>query len=136
MNTKVAHIFAALLTALLLLIPVGFHGFDCSGYIFSAECGGISYLQILGKLTLTAGVFACMAALFIAISISCHTKWLNRVIISVVSLSTIFSATTIFLYYTNTKAWSPFMASMAMTISIVHTAILLIDFLSNLIKSS
>lgn len=136
MNIKVAHICASLLTGLLLLIPVFFHGFKCHGYAFSAECGSIRYLQIMGGLVLCAGALICLAALIITLTFLCHAKWLYHATISVTTLSTILSAAAVILYYNSTKAWSPFMASMAMTISLIHTATLLIEVATRLFKSS
>ncbi|KAL5105509.1 hypothetical protein TcWFU_006382 [Taenia crassiceps] len=135
MNTNVIHIFACLFTAALLLVPVVFHGFNCTGTVFSSSCGGIKYLQIMGGLILSAGVLIFLAALIICLTTFCHAKWLKHAAISVVSLSTILSAAAVILYFNSTKAWSPFMVSIAMTASFVHTVMLLIDVSSRL-KSS
>ncbi|VDK23127.1 unnamed protein product [Taenia asiatica] len=135
MNTKAVHISAFLFTALLLFVPLFFHGFNCSGNVFSAECGRVKYLQIMGGLTLGAGALMCTAALIITLTSLCNARCLHHTAISVVTLSTILTAAAVILYYNYTKAWSPFMATMAMVISFVHTSILVIDVGSRLMKT-
>ncbi|VDK21169.1 unnamed protein product [Taenia asiatica] len=136
MNTKFAHIFGALLTALLLFLAVGYHGWICIGSVFSEDCKHLGYMQTVGGLLITAGILICLAALIIILAIFRCADWLNLAALSVVILSTIFSAAGVFFYYNNTHTWSPFMATIAMTISFVLTALLLIDVISERVNSS
>ncbi|KAL5105532.1 hypothetical protein TcWFU_007269 [Taenia crassiceps] len=136
MYTKFAHIFSALLTALLLFLAVGYHGWLCIGSVFSGDCKHMEYMRIVGGLLITAGILICLAALIIVFAVLGYADWLNIVAVSVIILSTIFSAAGVFFYYNNTHTWSPFMASIAMAISFVLTAVLLIEIISERIESN
>lgn len=136
MNNKFAHIFSALLAALLLFLAVGYHGWACIGSAFSEDCKQVGFMRTVGGLLVTAGILICLAALIIVFAILRCADWLNLAAVSVVILSTIFSAAGVFFYYSNTHIWSPFMATIAMTISFVLTALLLIDVISERATSS
>ncbi|VDM18292.1 unnamed protein product [Hydatigera taeniaeformis] len=136
MNSKIIHLLTALLTAFLLFLAVGYNGWICNGNVFTGDCRHMEYMRIVGGLLLTSGILICLAALIIIVALIRCADWIDFVVVFVVILSTIFSAAGVFYYYNNTHTWSPFIASIAMTISFVLTAFLLIDVISQRVKST
>ncbi|CDI96997.1 expressed conserved protein [Echinococcus multilocularis] len=136
MNFKIAHIFAALFSAFLLFLAIGYNGWNCNGSVFSGNCGQLEYMRTVGGLLLTAGIITCIVAILIILDLVHCASGLDIAAAATVTISTIFSAAGVFFYFNNTHVWSPFLATMAMTISFVLTALLIIDAAMGNAKSS
>ena len=124
------YIFATLLVALFLFLSTGYHGWNCGGSVFTGECGNLQFMKTVGGLLITGGLLILIATVIISLRVAKFSRHLDIVAAVVAVISTIFSSAGVFYYYDHTNLWSPFIASMGMTISFALVAVLIIDVIT------
>ena len=126
-NQRFMYIFAALLVALFLFLATGYHGWHCGGSAFTGECKNHEYMKTVGGLLITAGILIFIAAVIICFRAAEFSRHLDIAAAVVVCMSTVLSCAAVFYYYNNIKLWSPFIASMGMTISFALFAVFIVE---------
>ena len=129
MNLKYFYIATAIIVAFLLFLAIGYDGWGCGGSAFSDGCDKWEKMKKVGALLLTAGLLILLVALFIGLQFSSYGRGMSIAALIFVIISTVLSVAGVFYYYDKTSIWSPFIATMGMTVSIVLTVLLIYDFI-------
>ncbi|VDL15662.1 unnamed protein product [Hymenolepis diminuta] len=131
MDQKILHIFIALLTVFFICLVLSYHGWRCNGNLFSGECGKQEHMKITGYLLLITGIFSCISATLVYISMLAYRKWLEIAVVITTIITAILALFGVFYYYyhNHEKYLSPLISSAATTLSFVFMGMMIMDLL-------
>ncbi|EUB59681.1 hypothetical protein ECG_07269 [Echinococcus granulosus] len=127
MNRRIAYIIIALVAAILFFLAIAYSGWGCDGSILGPNCLLSKGNEVTGALLLTAGLLIFIAGIFLIILVVTETMWSEIASTVIAILSAIIAIAGIFYYLDHMKSWSPFIATIAMSLTIALAAVLLFD---------
>lgn len=127
---RVGYIVLAIIAAILYFTAIGYSGWDCKGSILSAECTKYKVNLTTGALLLTAGLVVFVASLFLIAVVVKGNVWLDIVSTVLTGAAAILAMAGVFYYLNSRNIWSPFVATIAMSITVALAAILIFDHCS------
>ncbi|VDK22470.1 unnamed protein product [Taenia asiatica] len=131
MDRQIAYVVIAFVASLLFFVAIGYDGWRCGGSILGPFCRQVKEFEIIGALILTAALLTVIAAIVLILSIlmgNSLTKIVSAVITTIAATLAI-AGTFYYLHFLG--LWSPFIATMAMTLVIVLAALILTDFITS-----
>ncbi|VDK24382.1 unnamed protein product [Taenia asiatica] len=127
MGRQIAYAVIAFVAPLLFFVAIGYNGWACGGCIFGPICRQIKEFEIIGALILTAALLTVIAAIFLILNILMGNSWTKIVSAVITTIAAISAIAGTFYYFYLFPLWSPFIATMAMTLVIVLAALILTD---------
>lgn len=128
MYRRISYVAVALIATLLFFVAIGYSGWvNCASSILSPDCRKSVVNRTAGGLLLTAGLCIFICAVLLVFSIMYGNRWIEVISAAIASSSAILAIAGCFYYHDHTKIWSPFIASMAMTLSIALAVVLIVD---------
>lgn len=119
-----------IIAVLLYFIAIGYHGWNCSDSILGPNCIKFNTFKVTGALLITTA-FILLIGVILAIigNLNEDAQWARYGACAVVCLSAIFSIAAIFYYFDRLRLWSPFIATIAMALTIGLAIMLIFDVL-------
>ncbi|KAL5105439.1 hypothetical protein TcWFU_009646 [Taenia crassiceps] len=130
MDRRVAYIIIALVAALLFFVAIGYHGWGCGDSILGPGCIRNKVNEVTGALLLTAGLLVFLAAIFLILLVVTESSWSEIASAIIASVAAILAIAGVFYYLDSRKFWSPFIATIGMSLSVALAAILLFDLIT------
>ncbi|KAH9280836.1 hypothetical protein ECG_07271 [Echinococcus granulosus] len=130
MDRRIAYIIIALVAAILFFVAIGYSGWVCSGSILGPNCLKSKVNEATGALLLTAGLLVLIAGIFLILLVVTGTRWSEIASAIIATLAAIMAIAGVFYYLDHMKIWSPFIATIAMSLSVALAAILLFDLIT------
>ncbi|KAL5960563.1 hypothetical protein TSMEX_011702 [Taenia solium] len=127
---RVGYIFLALIAAILYFTAIGYSGWDCSGSILGMECTKSEVNLTTGALLLTAGLVVFIASLFLIAAVTKGKDWMDILSTVLTVIAAILAMGGVFYYLDTKNIWSPFIATIAMSVTVALAAILIFDHCS------
>ena len=131
MDRRVAYIIVALIAAFLFFLAIGYNGWGCGESILGSICIKSKVNETTGALLLTAGLLILLAGIFLILMVVLGDSWTEIASTVVATLAAIIAIAGVFYYLDSLKLWSPYIATIAMSLSIALAAILLFDLISS-----
>ena len=131
MDRRIAYIIVALLAALLFFLAVGYNGWGCGDSILGTNCIKVKVNEITGALLLTAGLLILLASIFLILVVALGDSWTEIVSAVFATLAAIIGIAGVFYYLDSHGNWSPFIATIAMSLTVALAAILLFDVITS-----
>ncbi|VDM34462.1 unnamed protein product [Hydatigera taeniaeformis] len=130
MDRRIGYIIIALVAALLFFVAIGYHGWACGDSILSSNCLRFKINEVTGALLLTAGLLILVAGIFLIVLVLTETSWSEIAAAVIAIVAAILAIAGVFYYLDHMGMWSPFIATIAMSLSIALAAILLFDLIT------
>lgn len=130
MDRRIVYIIIALLAALLFFVAIGYSGWACGESILGPHCIKFKVNETTGALLLTAGLLILIAGIFLIVLVVTGTSWSEIASAVVATVAAILAIAGVFYYLDHMKIWSPFIATIAMSLSVALAAILLFDLIT------
>ncbi|KAL5105334.1 hypothetical protein TcWFU_000302 [Taenia crassiceps] len=127
---RVGYVILGLIAATLYFTAIGYSGWDCVGSILGAQCSKSEVNQITGALILTAALIVFIASLFLIGAVVKRKDWLDILATVLTVVAAVLAMAGVFYYLNRKNSWSPFIATIAMSITIALAAILIFDHCS------
>ncbi|KAL5960567.1 hypothetical protein TSMEX_011706 [Taenia solium] len=130
MDRRIAYIIIALLAALLFFLAIGYNGWACGDSILGPNCIKHKVNETTGALLLTAGLLILIAGIFLIVLVVTETSWSEIASAVIATVAAILAIAGVFYYLDHMRIWSPFIATIAMSLSVALAAILLFDLIT------
>ncbi|VDM18520.1 unnamed protein product [Hydatigera taeniaeformis] len=127
MDRNVLYAVFAFAAALLFFVAIGYDGWRCEGSIISKSCLGHPHNDVTGALLITAGLIILIADIFLLLPIIIYFSWGATVACVLTVISAIFAMVGTFLHVHVNHLWSPSLASVATTLTVILSSILVFD---------
>ncbi|VDM36084.1 unnamed protein product [Hydatigera taeniaeformis] len=124
---QVGHIVLALIAVILFFTAIGYSGWDCRGSILGKACVKNSVNLTAGALLTTAGVVIFFAVIFLILKVAKGKDWMDILAIVLTVIAAILAMAGVFYYLNSKQMWSPFIATIAMSLNVALAAILTFD---------
>lgn len=128
MDHRLAYFILALFSTVIFFVAVGYDGWGCEGSILSGDCSNLFLYRFIAGLLLVAGTFSLFASVLL---IPPMRKWLTHaemVALALGGVATIAAMTGMFYYTDAADDWSPFIAAIAMSLTVALSTVMLLDF--------
>lgn len=127
MDQRLSYLILAMASTLIFLLAVSYDGWDCGGCILGRFCSTLFLYQFTGGLLLTALVFNFFASVCLMPSV--WKKWGQMEIVAsvLVSIAAIAAMVGTFYYTDAVHLWLPFLATIAMSLTVVLAVMMLLD---------
>lgn len=133
MDRRIIYVIIALLSAALFFMAVGYASWGCAGSPLADPCKQIERLHTTGALLLTAGLVILLGGIFLILLVVMGDSWTEIAAAVATTAAAILAIAAVFYFYDKTNIWSPFIATIAMTLSIALAAVLLFDLISGFV---
>ncbi|EUB59682.1 hypothetical protein ECG_07268 [Echinococcus granulosus] len=120
----------ALVAAILFFTAIGYGGWTCTGSIFSKDCVQSNVNATTGALLLVAGLVVFFASISLIVAVTKGKKWADILSIVLTVIAAILAIAGVFYYLNSKNIWSPFIATIAMSLTVALAAILIFDHIS------
>ncbi|KAL5105457.1 hypothetical protein TcWFU_004786 [Taenia crassiceps] len=127
MDRRVAYIIIALSAAILFFAAIGFNGWGCGDSILGPNCLKLKVHEVTGALLLTAGLLVLITTALLILFVATESGWSQIAATVVATIAAIISLAGVFYYLDHRRIWSPFIATIAMSLTVAITAILLFE---------
>ncbi|VDK22805.1 unnamed protein product [Taenia asiatica] len=127
MDRRIAYIIIALSAAILFFVAIGYNGWGCGDSILGPNCLKIKMHEVTGALLLTAGLLILIVVALLILFVATESGWSQIACTVVATLAALISIAGVFYYLDHRRIWSPFIATIAMSLTVALTAILLFD---------
>ncbi|VDM35251.1 unnamed protein product [Hydatigera taeniaeformis] len=124
---RVGYVVLALIAVILYFTAIGYGGWDCKGSILGQTCAKNSVNLTTGALLTTAGVVVFFAAIFLILTLTKGKDWMDILATVLTIIAAILAMAGVFYYLDKKNIWSPFIATIAMSITVALAAILICD---------
>ncbi|EUB59683.1 hypothetical protein ECG_07265 [Echinococcus granulosus] len=131
MDRRVAYIIIALVAAILFFVAIGYNGWGCGDGILGPNCLRSKVNEVTGALLLTAGLLVLIAVVFLILLVATETSWSEIASTVIATLAAIIALAGVFYYLDHRQIWSPFIATIAMSLTVALAAILLFDLITS-----
>lgn len=132
MARRISCLILALIATLLFFLAIGYNGWECSGIILGSNCKNNPVHETTGALLLTAGLLVFAAAIFIIFLMLWNHTWSNYMAAAVGFIAAILAIAALFYYFSSHKHfWSPFIATIAMSLTIALAISLITDLIGD-----
>ena len=129
LKEKIAYIIVALLATILFFLAVGYNGWGCNDSILGPNCIKVKVNEITGALLVTAGLLIFIAAVLLLVVIR-RPHWPVEITAGVfAALAAVVSIAGVFYYLDTLGQWSPFIATIAMALSVALATFILTDLI-------
>ena len=118
---------AALITALLFFVAVGYSSWP--GCILGGGCTHESRGKTTGALLITAGLLTVLCAIFLIVLVTVGEGWSHIAAAVVAVIASILAMAGVFYFLDKSDTWSPFIATVAMSLTITLVAIIIEDII-------
>nr|CDS30342.2 hypothetical transcript [Hymenolepis microstoma] len=128
MDVRIQHLILATIATILFMTAIGYDGWNCGDSILSQRC--IKHdkrNEITGAILLTAGLLVFTSGAFTLIYLLKRFKWAKIAATGATFIAAILASAAMFFYHTFVIGWSPFIAAMAMSLTIALAIILICD---------
>ncbi|VDK22807.1 unnamed protein product [Taenia asiatica] len=136
MDQRIGHILIAFVAALLFFVAIGYTDWACGGSILGSNCLRSNVNTVTGALLLTAAFLILLAGIFLIVLMVTGAEWSEITSAAVATAAAILAIAGVFYYLNKRGLWSPFIATIAMSLSVALAAILLFDLIIGDKKSS
>ncbi|VDK25588.1 unnamed protein product [Taenia asiatica] len=131
MDRRIAYVVIAFVAPLLFFVAIGYDGWGCGGSILGPLCRQVKEFEIIGALILTAALLIVIAAIVLILHILMGNIWTKIVSAIITTIAAILAIAGTFYYLHFIALWSPFIATIAMTLVIVLAALILTDLITS-----
>lgn len=130
MDRRIAYIVIALLAALLFFLAIGYNGWGCGGSILGPDCIKHNTNKVTGALLLTAAFLVLIAGILLTLRVAAEYDWSETASAIIACIASILAMAGVFYYLDHMGIWSPFIATIAMSLCVAVAAILLFDLIT------
>ncbi|VDK24510.1 unnamed protein product [Taenia asiatica] len=130
MDRRISYILIAFVAALLFFLAIGYNGWGCGGSILGSSCIKNKVNEVTGALLLTAAFLILIAGIFLIVLVATEYDWSEIASAVIATVAAILAIAGVFYYLDHRKFWSPFIATIAMSLSVALAAILLLDLIT------
>ncbi|CDI96990.1 expressed conserved protein [Echinococcus multilocularis] len=131
MDRRVAYIIIALVAAILFFVAIGYNGWGCGDGILGPNCLRSKVNEVTGALLLTSGLLVLIAIVFLILLVATEASWSEIASTVIATLAAIIALAGVFYYLDHRQIWSPFIATIAMSLTVALAAILLFDLITS-----
>ncbi|CDI96988.1 expressed protein [Echinococcus multilocularis] len=131
MDRRIAYIIIALIASILFFIAIGYYDWTCGGSNPGPSCIKTEAKEVIGALLLTAGLLILIAGIFLIIFVVTKFPPSETASVVIAILAAIIAISGVFYHLYQVGIWSPFIATIAMSLSAELAAILLIDLITS-----
>lgn len=131
MNPLTVDIVIASVTATVFFIAIGIDGWDCGGSILSDACLTFKVNEVTGVLLLTSAILVILCAIFRIQLMFLNAVWADIVSCVTANLAAILSFAGIVYYLDTRQWWSPFLATVAVSFTILLAVQITADLFEN-----
>ncbi|VDO11262.1 unnamed protein product [Rodentolepis nana] len=129
MDVRVLHLFLATIATILFMTAIGYNGWKCGESLLSPLCIKLDKRnEITGALLLTAGLLVFIAGAFILVYLLKGSGGPNIAATVATFIAAILASVAMFFYHSFVIGWSPFIATMAMSLTIALAIMLIFQF--------
>ena len=130
MNTLGYYAILALASVALFILAIALPSWHCYGNIFGSSCQSYVTYQIAGPLILAAGLVILVSGICLIVSLKTKYSWVRIMGAVTAIIGAILAGFSVYKLIDDQNAWSQFITTVAMTLSVV----LAIGLVINLIK--
>ncbi len=134
MDRRIIYVVIALMAALLFFIAIGYDGWGCGGSIFSESCKKLSRHETTGALLLVSGMVVLAGAILMILVIVLNKSWANIAATVVTAVAAILAIAGVFFYYDVAGMWSPYISTIAMTLTISLAFVLIFELATTRVR--
>ncbi|VDL42058.1 unnamed protein product [Hymenolepis diminuta] len=135
-DRRLAYLIIALVATLLFMVAIGYNGWQCGDSILGPKCIRYKAYQTTGALLLTAGLFVFVGAIFILLAMLKDFEWAGFVALASTFIAAILALAAMFYYFDIFKVWSPFIGTIAMSLTIALAGMLIFDLIHQTKRST
>ncbi|KAL5105537.1 hypothetical protein TcWFU_007500 [Taenia crassiceps] len=129
MDRRIGHTIIAFVAALLFFVAIGYTDWACRGSILGSNCLQSKVNEVTGALLLTAALLIFIAGILLVVLVVTGSNWSEIASTVAATAAAILSLAGVFYYLDKRGLWSPFIATVAMSLSVALAAILLFDLI-------
>lgn len=130
MDRRIGHIIIALSAAILFFVAIGYTDWACGGSILGSNCLQYKVNEVTGALLLTAAFLILITGIFLIVLVTTGAEWSEITSAVVATAAAILALAGVFYYLNERGLWSPFIATIAMSLTVALAAILLFDLVT------
>ncbi len=134
MDRRIIYVVIALIAAMMFFLAIGYDGWGCGGSIFSDGCKKLSRHETTGALLLVSGLVVLAGAIIMILVIVLNRPWTDIAAAVVIAVAAILAIAAVFFYYDVVGIWSPFISTMAMTLTISLAVVLIFEIATTRIR--
>ncbi|VDL42052.1 unnamed protein product [Hymenolepis diminuta] len=132
MDRKIGYLIISIIATILFMVAIGYAGWGCGGSILSQRCIKLSKIyEITGALLLTAGLLVFIAGVFILLYMLKGFGWSNIIATVACFIAAILALAAMFYYYDSGNIWSPFIATIAMSLNVALAGMLVFEIVGS-----
>lgn len=132
MDRRIGYLVISIIATLLFMVAIGYAGWDCGDSILSQRCIKMSKrLEITGALLLTAGLLVFIVGVLILLHMLKGFEWSKIAAAVACFIAAILALAAMFYYYDSGNIWSPFIATMAMSLNVALAGMLIFEIISS-----